>query len=424
MFSLLISAAFALDCTDRHAETCDAVNELTTMVNDAYGEDVVADDGVPTRLLTSRIYDQLDAIRERALDKGCRVDDIGFDGFAGGAYTAGVATPFSGQTTLIGGVATTIDGTLDSSDKSLAGTDGDGAVLGDDFGSYGRQGQLLADQDKTDFFAGRWIRVRGARGVFVALHGTCDGSVAGRTAFSGWFDGDLAIPEQERASYLPLDGDLLDASGTSNDGIFEGSGVGDGEPSFIADATHGTVMDFNGSNDRVFLGDFLPMGGASWAVSLWVKTPPTESRVPLVGYNDGDNGFQHSERDIEISGDGTWGQLSSRADSGNLVLNAHSHGGTITTQSAIELDDDTWHMITVVHDHDESDTAHELYIDGVLQERTRTMENGDTDIGDLYLGFANASGNGNGGYLDGQMAKVSLYDRAIDAWEVAAMFAE
>lgn len=225
-------------------------------------------------------------------------------------------------------------------------------------------------------------------------------------------------------AHYPLSADLLDAAG-SNDGTFQGTGGANAAPNFIADARFGSVLDFDGTDDRISLGNVHTFQNNSWSLSLWVRTPATADRVPLVGKNNGDNGFSAGERVYEITGNGTWGNIINPEPAGNLAVNAHSHGGVVTNQSAISLDDGLWHMVTMVHDSSISSTHHDLYIDGVLQPVGGQTMNNDAraDVGGFYLGFANASGSGAGGYLTGQMAEVNFFDSAIDQTQVDALFA-
>ena len=225
-------------------------------------------------------------------------------------------------------------------------------------------------------------------------------------------------------AHYPLSADLQDGAG-SNHGTFEGAGGANAAANFIADARFGSVLDYDGTDDRISLGNVHTFQNNSWSLSLWVRTPATADRVPLVGKNNGDNGFSAGERVYEITGNGTWGNIINPEPAGNLAVNAHSHGGVVTNQAGISLDDGAWHMVTMVHDNSISATHHDLYIDGVLQPvGGQTMNNNArADVGGFYLGFANASGSGAGGYLTGQMAHVNFYDNPIDQATVDSLFA-
>lgn len=223
-------------------------------------------------------------------------------------------------------------------------------------------------------------------------------------------------------AHYALSGDLNDSAG-SNNGTFQGAGGANSSATFVADPMFGNVLDFDGSDDRISLGNVHTFQNNSWSISLWAKTPANADRVPLIGKNNGDNGFSAGERVYEITGNGTWGNIINPELPGNLAVNAHSHGGVVTNQAA-PLDDGAWHMLTMVHDNSISAIHHDLYIDGVQQPvGGQTMNNNSNlDVGGFYLGFANASGSGAGGYLNGQMAEVSFFDHAISQGEVDDLF--
>ena len=235
--------------------------------------------------------------------------------------------------------------------------------------------------------------------------------------------GSGVLAEAGLIAHYPLSSDLMDNAG-ANDGTFEGTGGANAAANFVGDATFGSVMDFDGVDDRVSLGPLLDLQNASWSISLWIRTPATDDRVPLIGKNNGDNGFSAGERVFEITGNGTWGNIINPEPAGNLAVNGHSQGGVVSNQSAIAIDDGTWHMVTMVHDEAQGATHHDLYIDGVLQvPGGQTMNNNArANVGGFYLGFANASGSGAGGYLTGQMAEVNIYDSPIDQAEVDFLF--
>jgi len=211
----------------------------------------------------------------------------------------------------------------------------------------------------------------------------------------------------------------LDSSGAGNDGTI------DGNPTWVSDPERGgTVMVFDGVDDRINFGPLYTLQNNSWSFSLWFKTPPSDDRIPLVGKNDASGGFNTGEFDIEITGNGTWGNIITPEPAGNLAVNAHSQGGAVTNQDVISLDDDTWHLGTVVHDDSAGATDITFYIDGVVQVTgSQTFNNnGQADVGDVYLGFANASGSGAEGYFTGRMSDLRLYDRALTPEEVVQIF--
>ncbi len=225
------------------------------------------------------------------------------------------------------------------------------------------------------------------------------------------------------SAHYSLSGNLYDDSGNEYNGTFEGGNGANSSATFVSDSRFGTVLDFDGTDDRISLGNVHTLRSNSWSVSMWVKTPATLSAVALIGKNNGDAGFDAGDRVFEITGNGTWGSLiEADAPVGNFALNGNALGGQVTKQSTIALDDGTWHMLTAVHDNSVSATDMTLYIDGVAQTGgSSTLDNNaKADVGGFYLGFSNYS-NGGAGYLTGQMAEVNFYNVAIDAATVKAL---
>ena len=238
----------------------------------------------------------------------------------------------------------------------------------------------------------------------------------------------LCVPSQAGlVAHYPLRADVLSTTGTNN-GTFEGPGGANAAATFVEDAKFGHVLSFDGTDDRINLGNVLTLSGNSYSLSFWVQTPAIANTVPLIGKNNGNLGFDYHERVFEITGSQTWGPLLNGTP-GNFAVNGHSLGGVSTEQTAIALDDGTWHMITAVHDQSISDKHMSLYLDGVLQGNyndrdtdSRMTNTGLPEASTFFLGFSNYS-NGNAGYLNGKMAEVNFYNSAISAGDVAVLHA-
>ncbi|MCX6878230.1 MAG: hypothetical protein NTW21_31125 [Verrucomicrobia bacterium] len=234
----------------------------------------------------------------------------------------------------------------------------------------------------------------------------------------------LGVPSQAGlVAHYPLRADVLSTTGT-HPGTFEGTGGANAAATFVEDAKFGNVFSFDGTDDRINLGNVLTLSGNSYSLSFWVQTPAIANTVPLIGKNNGNTGFEYHERVFEITGNQTWGPLHNGTP-GNFAVNGHSLGGVSTAQTTISLDDGTWHMITAVHDQSISSTHMSLYLDGMLQANHNDngmMNTGLPEASTFFLGFSNYS-NGGAGYLNGKMAEVNFYDSAITAEAVAALYA-
>ncbi len=233
----------------------------------------------------------------------------------------------------------------------------------------------------------------------------------------------LGVPTQAAlVAHYPLRTDVLSTTGINN-GTFEGTSGANAVATFVEDPKFGYVLSLDGTDDRINLGNVLTLSGHSYSLSFWVQTSANANTVPLIGKNNGDLNFDQYERVFEITGSQTWGPLYNGTP-GNFAVNGSWLGGVSTDQSAIAIDDGTWHMLTAVHDQSISDTNMRLYIDGVLQGNHNDNGMANTaEIGTFYLGFSNYSGWGWGTYLNGRMAEVNFYDSAIAPEAVAALYA-
>lgn len=187
---MLLSTAFALDCTGLTTETCDAVNAMEAAIEAARGDDLINEAG-PARFHPMNIYNRLENVRMALGDDGCRAD-YSFDGWDGGRFFNGGFDGDWGNGTDSG----TSGGLFASKqfDGTYAG-DASGSI-GDEFGRYHKKGQAVANRD-DGFMAGYWIRVNGKRGIYVTLTGECDAGVAVNEALDPWFKGDLPVTPAE-----------------------------------------------------------------------------------------------------------------------------------------------------------------------------------------------------------------------------------
>jgi hypothetical protein len=182
MFSvLLVPIATAFTCPPSDS-LCDEVVLRMADANAAYGGPDVVHDLAPVRLQPASVVDTVQRLVDTLDVEDCLLT-AALPGSLGGAYDSSAGT-FDGAADL--GVVT---GTLEPG-RRFAGTLG-GRSTGVLFARYNRNRQFVADRDDGGFFAGEWIRVQGRRGVFIGVHGTCDGSARAPEAFERIYRGDL-----------------------------------------------------------------------------------------------------------------------------------------------------------------------------------------------------------------------------------------
>lgn len=160
--------------------------DLVTRMNAAYAGSSPVDAGSSKlRLQPDTIQEELEALSE-ALATTCTLD-ASVQTSAAGAYTRTGVTGADDTGAVVG--------TKDNPTRSFGGSSPELGDFGTDAGAFatftsGRR--LLAKTDTGGFLAGRWVRVRGTRGVFVGLGGTCDAGGDVPSALADWFDGDLS----------------------------------------------------------------------------------------------------------------------------------------------------------------------------------------------------------------------------------------
>lgn len=83
------------------------------------------------------------------------------------------------------------NGLVDPKARVLGGELSSGTAFGapDLYSVLNVQGQLYAEREDGGFVVGRWKRVRGTRGTFYAVSGTCPGDGNARDALRSWFPG-------------------------------------------------------------------------------------------------------------------------------------------------------------------------------------------------------------------------------------------
>jgi hypothetical protein len=127
----------------------------------------------------ARIEGRLRPLLDALVAGGCRTD-LTVDNAVAGTFANGVVEGVDDD----GPVA----GVFTRAPKTFSATLGDGTLVGGPRPSaYNRQGQIVAETDDGGFFAGRFERVRGTRGVVYGVSGTCDGPVGALSALDGWY---------------------------------------------------------------------------------------------------------------------------------------------------------------------------------------------------------------------------------------------
>jgi hypothetical protein len=169
------------------------VRPLTTLGNTSAGLATDAIDAYlagfvsPTPALdAAEVETNLEPLMDALVDGGCLTEALIGNPVAG-AY---------GGTVILGKDS---EGDLQNGERKKGtpafGLDlGDGTEVGENAGLFSRHTlgrKIYAESADGGFFAGRWKRIKGKRGVFYGIQGTCDGPQDPSTALAAWFDGPL-----------------------------------------------------------------------------------------------------------------------------------------------------------------------------------------------------------------------------------------
>lgn len=189
----------------------------------------------------------------------------------------------------------------------------------------------------------------------------------------------------------------------------------------------GTALSFNGTNQSVGMGtpSILNPIGNTLTLSAWFRTNATGlQRIVSKGNYGWTNGYFLS------IGHGAAGRVAASIGGGGNQAN------TIFIYSNNSYNDNQWHHAVAIFN--ESTKRAILYVDGVQQGLSMVPGTAGTIVGGNELDYASAVGYnasstsdfrlgshiGSAEFMDGMIDQVRVYDRAISATEIAAMYGE
>jgi len=200
------------------------------------------------------------------------------------------------------------------------------------------------------------------------------------------------------AAYYPLAGDVLDHSGNGNDGVNYGATFA--SPAY---ASTGAAV-FNGSS-YVLIPKSIGLTGPGFTIAMWVQTTDTAG---------GPNWYSGEGLvDGEVAGVTT--DFGAALVGGNVALGVGQPDTTVTSATAIN--DGNWHYVAATWNL--TSGAMNVYVDGLLSA-SGTGPTGarvappNLRIGSIQTGAA-------GGFLNGEINEVRLYNSEFNAAQVAAL---
>ena len=199
-------------------------------------------------------------------------------------------------------------------------------------------------------------------------------------------------------AYYPLDADVLDHSGNSNDG--GNTGVTFAAPAYVSTA----AAVFNGSS-YVTIPKSIGLNGTGFTIAMWVKTTDTGGGPNWYsgeGLVDGEVGGMTTDFGTALVG-------------GNFALGVGQPDTTVTSTNAIN--DGNWHHVAGTWNL--LSGAMNVYVDGVLSARGTGPTGARAAPPSLRIGSIQ-TGVG-GGFLNGTIDEVKLYNTEFTAQQVVAV---
>ena len=168
-------------------------------------------------------------------------------------------------------------------------------------------------------------------------------------------------------------------------------------PTWVAGGQSGGALEFDGND---YANAVLNVSESAYASSMWFKADGDNRG--LYSVHDGNPTGGSADRLIWLTGDN---------------LGARTWNNEIITTSALDVADAQWHH--VVHTFGGTEGGQKLYVDGVLAASGSKANSDFTAQTSVTIGFAN---DGTNDWFDGLIDEVRIYDRAMTAADVTALY--
>jgi len=241
-------------------------------------------------------------------------------------------------------------------------------------------------------------------------------------ASASWWD---FLKPKNAVTGKAIDDSSLVAYYNFNDvgGTFVPDESGNGNNAELAGDAH--IVDgklvLDGDGDYV---DYKTSGDFNWAsdddftYSLWVKIPTTENYGMILSQRRFSDGIQVLDLAIGYNGWHNYG-------AGNLTFLVRNDAGKIDDVAAGKINDDEWHHVVVYRDENE----YVVYVDGIISDSFPNINKGaiTTDLrhmGSEQKWILSRFTSEDNIYLKGQMDNVRIYNRALSAGEIQAIYDE
>jgi hypothetical protein len=207
------------------------------------------------------------------------------------------------------------------------------------------------------------------------------------------------IPTDSLVGYWGFDGDANDYSGNGNDGTVNGATLNEDRHGNINSA-----YSFDGVDDYIELpySDIWEFGNDNFSISAWFLTTDSLSKGNIIRF---DNGYGPNS---------LWGM---RVKYGGLNFLSGVNNSILS--DSVNVADNGYHYCTMVRDNGYL----KIYLDGelILNELHTTV---DINTNGTYYPSIGRLGSYNGEYFTGSIDDIAIYNRALSAEEIQAIYNE
>jgi hypothetical protein len=200
-------------------------------------------------------------------------------------------------------------------------------------------------------------------------------------------------------AYYPFNGNANDESGNGNDGTVHGAELAEDRFGSSDDAY---AFDGNGQYIGIPHTDELNFGASNLTISFWISANVVDKTFYIIGKSPGNNGTQK------------WA-ITYNVITGESGIQFHVNPGNhwvASTKQNLPLK--TWQHITIT----KTDTRYDIYIDGEhFSNGIGPASNGAGNTAPLTIGSIEG-----GGFVNGVIDDVRIYNRALSEAEVAELY--
>ncbi len=232
------------------------------------------------------------------------------------------------------------------------------------------------------------------------------------------FNAFTQIPTNGLVAYYPFSGNANDMSGNGYNGILNG-------PTLTSDrfGNPNSAYGFDGVNDYIILNNYVTNFNFQQpaSISLWVET---KYDIPQTVYSLGDGTTQTYFSGISI-GNNTTGTLTNELIiAGSQVTGSDKYITGFETTNRDLLINTGWHHLVVLFDN----VSTKIYLDNTLLPLNCTWGINNGHYGNLTIAgsmiFGARYANGYGGFLNGSLDDIRVYNGVLTPTEITALYQE